>query len=121
MTRGNGPVRLLDSKLKYSNDDILLKDDGTVAIRLLLLRSNMRSFGNMPKSLGMLPFNLFPERDKFTSFWQYCMVGGILPSKRLFDKTSSLKRCRRLISCGRKPLKLLLERSSETKKERLAI
>ena len=57
-TRGNGPVRLLNSRVKISNDDILLRDNGIVPLRLFLLRYKSQSLGNMPNSLGMPPLTV---------------------------------------------------------------
>jgi hypothetical protein len=84
MPRGNGPVKLLFCKFKTSNDEILVMVDGIAPIRWLLTRRISRRFR------------------------QFFKVGGIVPSNWLNAKMSILKRCRRLISWGREPMKLYI-------------
>jgi hypothetical protein len=57
ITKGNGLVRLLNSKFQTSNDDMFPMVDGIEPIRWFVLRPICRSFKQLCKAGGMLPSN----------------------------------------------------------------
>jgi hypothetical protein len=99
-------------------EDMLVKLFGIEPVKLFLARSSRWRYESCESCQGILPWSMFDRsRRILNKGFLSCIHGGIIPEKRLFPRSKTVRFLKFFNTADKDPVKLLLDRWSELRED----